>query len=244
MKEHFNKYKYVYFIVFIVLIIGIPLAIQRHWGAFYKLALWATPGNHGNWMSFWGSYLGVISSGIIAFSVAKFEIDHSDEKERQRIIGDRYIKDLREMRNLLLKYRYNGTVPPLYRGWNVRLSQEEIIDLKGVFFNKKDINGETTYLTSEPWDIRLIVDTLPSKQREKFHSKINDLCENLEKFGQLDEEKFLTNDQLKQSMYENKLKLDDEYSKEAINLVQKISSNYNDLNKKIIDEMDATYLIL
>lgn len=241
MKKHFNKYKYAYFIV---LIIGIPLAIQRHWGVFYKLALWATPGNHGNWMSFWGSYLGVISSGIIAFSVAKFEIDHSNEKERQRIIGDRYIKDLREMRNLLLKFRYNGTIPPLYVGANVRLSQEEIINFKSIFFNKKNVDGKITYLTSEPWDIRLIVDTLPSRQREKFHSNINDLCDDLETFGQLDEEKFLTNDQLKQSMYENKMKLDDEYSEKAIKLVQEISRNYNELNKKIIDEMDATYLIL
>lgn len=44
------------------------------------------PGSKGNgdWLSFWGSYLGVIPSGLIAFAVAKYQIecDKTDQKDR------------------------------------------------------------------------------------------------------------------------------------------------------------------
>ncbi|MGX7048512.1 hypothetical protein RU86_GL000558 [Lactococcus piscium] len=43
------------------------------------------PSGKGDWLSFWGSYLGIIPSGLIAYFVAKYQIDreHKNAKEEQ-----------------------------------------------------------------------------------------------------------------------------------------------------------------
>lgn len=73
------------------------ILIQEHVPFFYDIAKLVTPGSHGNWMSFWGSYLGVVASGVITYSIFKRQNDidkklredeHSEERERYR---NRYI---------------------------------------------------------------------------------------------------------------------------------------------------------
>lgn len=84
MYNFFKKHPKISIILLIIIILGVPLAIQLHLGLVYKTALWFTPGDHGDWMNFWGSYLGIISSGIIAFSVAKFEINNEKKENEKR----------------------------------------------------------------------------------------------------------------------------------------------------------------
>lgn len=61
----------------IIFVVG-PLLVQyNHWSLGYR--------GSGDWLGFWGSYLGVIPSGLIAYLVAKYQIDNnkiSEEKKR------------------------------------------------------------------------------------------------------------------------------------------------------------------
>lgn len=41
------------------------------------------PSGNGDWLSFWGSYLGIIPSGLIAYFVAKYQIDREHEKAKK-----------------------------------------------------------------------------------------------------------------------------------------------------------------
>lgn len=57
----------------VIVFFGGPIFIQyNHW----------PQGSYGNgdWLGFWGSYLGVIPSGLIAYSVARYQIEADKEK--------------------------------------------------------------------------------------------------------------------------------------------------------------------
>lgn len=47
--------------------------------------IWSIPSGKGDWLSFWGSYLGIIPSGLIAYFVAKYQID----KEHEFVIAEK-----------------------------------------------------------------------------------------------------------------------------------------------------------
>ncbi|WP_273948112.1 hypothetical protein [Leuconostoc mesenteroides] len=71
----------------IVIFVGGPLFVQyTHWPQGIT--------GHGDWLSFWGSYLGIIPSGLIAYAVAWYQIDHekSVEQKRQLENGLPYVK--------------------------------------------------------------------------------------------------------------------------------------------------------
>lgn len=78
--------------------IGVPVFIQMHWWPIYPVVVFLTPGNHGNWLQFWGSYLGVIPSGLIAALVAGYQIKEAnkqnDKTRRQDLITMRNTKIL------------------------------------------------------------------------------------------------------------------------------------------------------
>lgn len=71
----------------LVVFIGGPLLVQ------YIRRPIGTTGN-GDWLGFWGSYLGVIPSGLIAYAVARYQIDHekSVEQKKQLENGLPYVK--------------------------------------------------------------------------------------------------------------------------------------------------------
>lgn len=77
------KNKWTYFIIlglFVVVPIGIQIS-QVYFGD-------QTP--HGDWLGFWGSYLGIIPSGLIAYAVAKVQIDQQrkdrDEARKNELL--------------------------------------------------------------------------------------------------------------------------------------------------------------
>lgn len=60
----------------VIIFVGGPVFVQyNHWPK-------GSNGN-GDWLSFWGSYLGVIPSGLIAYSVAKYQIDDNKRSEEK-----------------------------------------------------------------------------------------------------------------------------------------------------------------
>ncbi|MGX7051427.1 chloride channel protein [Leuconostoc palmae] len=60
----------------IVFVVG-PLFVQyNHWSLGYR--------GSGDWLGFWGSYLGVVPSGLIAYLVAKYQIDNNKTLEEKQ----------------------------------------------------------------------------------------------------------------------------------------------------------------
>lgn len=66
-------------VVVLVVFVAVPLIIQLHLTPFYELAKSLTPSNRSDWLGFWGSYLGIIPSGLIAYAVARYQIDRDRE---------------------------------------------------------------------------------------------------------------------------------------------------------------------
>lgn len=70
----------------LILFIAVPVALQMHLWPIYQIILFLTPGNHDTWIQFWGSYLGIIPSGIIAAMVASNQVNESNrQNEKNRI---------------------------------------------------------------------------------------------------------------------------------------------------------------
>ncbi|MDN2450981.1 hypothetical protein [Leuconostoc sp. UCMA20149] len=70
----------------VVIFVGGPLLVQ------YTQWPQGTTG-HGDWLGFWGSYLGIIPSGLIAYLVAKQQID--SERATSALAYEKNLKDSR-----------------------------------------------------------------------------------------------------------------------------------------------------
>lgn len=61
----------------VVIFVFGPLLVQyNHWSLGYR--------GSGDWLGFWGSYLGVVPSGLIAYLVAKYQIDNNKTLEEKK----------------------------------------------------------------------------------------------------------------------------------------------------------------
>lgn len=76
------KKKYITYILYTLILatfVIVPVLVEY---------VWDIPSGKGDWLSFWGSYLGIIPSGLIAYFVAKYQIDKEhkfmiEEKNRE-----------------------------------------------------------------------------------------------------------------------------------------------------------------
>lgn len=66
-RKHFI---YILYTLILAIFIIIPLLVEY---------TWEIPSGRGDWLGFWGSYLGIIPSGLIAYFVAKYQIDKDHE---------------------------------------------------------------------------------------------------------------------------------------------------------------------
>lgn len=64
------KRKWFAYMLLIILFVVAPIIVEY---------IWSIPSGKGDWLSFWGSYLGIIPSGLIAYFVAKYQIDREHE---------------------------------------------------------------------------------------------------------------------------------------------------------------------
>ena len=73
-----NK-KWFWFLIVLgaVIFVSGPLFVQyNHWSLGYR--------GSGDWLGFWGSYFGVVPSGLIAYLVAKYQIDNNKTLEEKK----------------------------------------------------------------------------------------------------------------------------------------------------------------
>ena len=90
-----KKWFWLSIVIGVIVFVGGPLFIQyNHWPR-------GSNGN-GDWLSFWGSYLGVVPSGIIAFVVAKYQIDR-DEIRRKNL--DKHLLYVNNLSSINVKLR-------------------------------------------------------------------------------------------------------------------------------------------
>ncbi|MGL5899822.1 MAG: hypothetical protein ACRCZW_09225, partial [Lactobacillaceae bacterium] len=133
----------------VVIFVGGPLFVQ------YTYWPQGTTG-HGDWLGFWGSYLGIIPSGLIAYAVAWYQIDHekSVEQKRQLENGLPYVKisyiftySVGKVRTYALNYEiksYDGN-PLIFKGVIRSFKDEGVqaISIKGLHDNgQENFNSE------------------------------------------------------------------------------------------------------
>lgn len=95
-------------IIFIILIfISIALCFVTPLLVEYIVSV---PSGKGDWLSFWGSYLGIIPSGLIAYFIAKYQIDKDREAEQKEKRSE-HLPYFYFDRNKLKFYSKNNDVP-------------------------------------------------------------------------------------------------------------------------------------
>jgi len=112
LNMNFIKKNKSLFFVFIGFIF-IPIFVQMHLWPIYSVAKCFTPGNSDTWLQFWGSYLGFMPSGLVAYLVLKLQFekqakvdknnfDSQLKKEKQEFLFEKEYEDLTRARNLAM----------------------------------------------------------------------------------------------------------------------------------------------
>lgn len=84
MCNFLKKYwRLIIVIILIFIFIGVPVLLQYHVEFIYDPVKKITPRDHADWLQFWGSYLGVLPSGMIAASVAGYQIKAANKQSNQ-----------------------------------------------------------------------------------------------------------------------------------------------------------------
>lgn len=174
----------------LLLFIVVPFLIQLHLHPLYNWAVVLTPGNHDTWVQFWGSYLGIIPSGLIAFLVSTSEIKASEKADRRNHILEMYLDDLRLMRNKFVQYPFKGGWPSYYFEYDISFEGFDIEFLQQLLLKPvADENGKK-FLATEPKDILLIADGLPQDKRKLFLPLAQNLVNEINRFATYDSKEF------------------------------------------------------
>lgn len=115
----------------IIVFVGGPLIVQYNNWTFW-------PKVHGDWLGFWGSYLGVIPSGLIAYAVARYQIEQdrifSQKKQMEDKLEFRKREILTESKNIFLE---NKKMTLIYRelenAWTAKESDSNNSDQNSAF---------------------------------------------------------------------------------------------------------------
>jgi hypothetical protein len=257
MGKFFKSHPVVSIICFLFIIIGVPLTIQLHFGFMYKLALWFTPGNHGNWMSFWGSYLGIISSVLVAIIVSKMEISANNKRENERFFTNKYIEDLKSIYKDLIDYKYDGSFKQINAISDIRLSEQSINHFKMKLFNQETFPGATIAILlrgNELYYVKGKINMLPNSKQERFQESINKLLNDLDEIHKTDGEKFdkfeQTADYLKvtygsnSSEYWEHIKNWNKDSQKFLSSLKKFDNSYDKLRSIISEEVSRSYKLM
>lgn len=86
--------KFIVGIIILMIFVGGPLFVQ------YTHCLPGSNGN-GDWLGFWGSYLGVIPSVLVAYLVAKLQIDANSKDTMLHHTEQLYLNNLRKLHETL-----------------------------------------------------------------------------------------------------------------------------------------------
>lgn len=175
-NEHHSNSQWFLVAVASLILFGTPLLTQ-----YYGLVK-GVSGNKADWLGFWGSYLGIIPSGLVTWAVAKKQIDSSRENDRKNYLEGLYLDDLREIKKILLLNGFSGK-------WNFpyntdidfeRLWTSNEIDMFRKTFLKITNDGDSeTIRTNELFDIKTIVHGLPITKRDKIEKCVDQMCDEI-----------------------------------------------------------------
>lgn len=245
-------------VICLLIIIGIPLAIQLHWGYVYKLALWLTPGNHGNWMNFWGSYLGIISSVLVAIIVSKMEIYANNKRENERFYTNKYIEDLKSIYQDLINYKYDGSFKQIIdMDSDIRLTEKTINHFRMKLFDQEIFEGATIAILLKGNDLYYIkgkINMLPTDKKQIFQKSIDDLLSYLNEIYITNSEVFIEFEQ-KADYYKRKFGgTSNEYwehvkkwNKSSLKFCQNLKlfdNSYDTLRRLISEEVSHSYELM
>ncbi|MCC8439230.1 hypothetical protein CRI85_02560 [Leuconostoc pseudomesenteroides] len=219
-------------ITLVVIFIAVPFIVQLHWRPFYQFAKLLTPGNRGNWLQFWGSYIGVVPSGLIAYFVAKTQIDGQREIDRNKQSVDLYITDLKKLNDLINELRIQSRLTSMLIE---KLAKQEI-DLRKFFVHYNTMAEEKRLHLKYNEYIENIVETLPNGSAREMHDKVYEFNEILEQIEVNVEAGIIKIDQ--------GLPLDgDEFEKWLISDAKSIDKSFKAAVGSISDEISRYYFI-
>ena len=166
------KNKWTNFIIlglFVVVPIGIQIS-QVYFGD-------KTP--HGDWLGFWGSYLGIIPSGLIAYFVAKTQVDGQRKIDQRKQAVDLYIADLKKLNDLINELRIQSRLTSML----IEKLRKGEIDLEKFCLNYNTMASEKRLGLKYNEYIENMVEILPNGSASGVHekvSKFNNIIEQLE----------------------------------------------------------------
>lgn len=184
MIKFLKKYEYVFYIIMMSVFIGIPILIQLHIGIVYELAKKMTPGNHSDWIQFWGSYFGFIPTGLITFMVLKFQFnrqkkidkDNFEEqlkKQKQEFLFEQEVLKIIELQHLSID---NYQILESFKG-NISKKREDTREKWDITWRKIEYNRSTIQI----WQDSLIVKRLKNFEgvdnNLSLFSDFNDISE-------------------------------------------------------------------
>lgn len=216
----------------IVVFIGGPLLVQ------YIRRPIGTTGN-GDWLGFWGSYLGVIPSGLIAYFVAKFQIGEQKKVDRQQKNREVYLRDLKIFYRLLHDMRsFIIDINTIQSNKFPTLTGKPVDSDRIARMLYNSLN-ETKYGLRAYVDIYIFSQSLPVDGASDIKSKAGDLSKEMESVStdvemrvleiQAGGQRLYNDDQFKQSVLEQAKNLTTDYA-QLESLVKREIEKYYNLN--------------
>ncbi|WP_312694586.1 hypothetical protein [Leuconostoc pseudomesenteroides] len=146
-------------------------------------------GHGGDWLQFWGSYIGIIFSGLLALFISFRENKNNFVREKNnRTIGF-YVADLREISYGLVPLEVDKGFISFY-SQQLELSKEDVERLQLMFFS---FDGKRYQMKEIP-TIGKIVGRMPAGRRKIFEPIVREIDSNLLTLIQFDPN-FFRNDE-------------------------------------------------
>lgn len=165
-------------IIGLIVFVGGPLFVQyTQW----------LPGSNGNgdWLGFWGSYLGIIPSGLIAWLVATKQINSSKENEKKNYMEKLYLEDLRKIKQYVIEWGFSGSFGYPYDIKAERPKQIHESDMHRIrkVLNIKQTKNYFDVIEHPIFDMKKIVEGLPNDKKILFKEYIDKLDFEINKFS-------------------------------------------------------------
>ncbi|AEJ31438.1 hypothetical protein [Leuconostoc sp. C2] len=180
LKTIWKKYKTTVIVAFII----IPFLIQiflKLFNLISSLNGWdISLSFSSSWLGFWGSYLGIIPSGLIAWSVASKQIQSDRENSKIQHIESMYLDDLRQIQKILLLHNFSGQWQFPYNGpLKGSLTSPEIKMFRMTFLNISGEGDQEIIKTDKLFDVKTIVQGLPLSKRKRIQPTVDKMCDEI-----------------------------------------------------------------
>ena len=176
-----------YALGFLAFFLVVPMIIQFHWEPFYQFTKLMTPGNHGNWLQFWGSYFGFIPTGLTTLLVLEFQFRRQEKIDERNDIAQLN----RQRRQFFFEREFDELedkikmVDDMTKGFLIIYNSFSRYDIKTDDFSKNVANGfqdglyaiSRQNLSLETWAKGYFADEKSSEIKliEDLKKKISDL---------------------------------------------------------------------